>query len=187
MFSKSINIQRQTLKMKKYNLILFVLVLLTSLPAGKIFAQSTVTAQVFAEVIPALTATEVSQLNFGRFSPETQGGTILITPEGSLSSTGTVAISGGTHNPASFYITGEGGATFSIILPTGPAVLSNTGSSKTMQVANWVSNPASGTGTGLLAQGSKEVKVGATLIVGTMEQNPVGIYTGTYAITFSYN
>jgi hypothetical protein len=187
MFSESINIERQILTMKKCTIILVVLVLLTGFPAVKIYAQSTVTAQVFAEVIPALTATEVSQLNFGRFSPETQGGTILITPEGSRTSTGTVALSGGTHNPASFVITGEGGATFSIVLPTGPAVLSNTGSSKTMQVGYWVSNPASGNGTGLLAQGSQEVKVGATLIVGPMEQNPVGIYTGTYAITFSYN
>ena len=173
--------------MRNNHLILFCLVILLGLPIVKLQAQATLTAQVFAEVIPALTATEISQLNFGRFSPETQGGAVLVTPEGSRSVTGTVALSGGTHNPASFYITGEGGATFSIMLPAGPAVLTNTNNSKTMQVTNWISNPSQGIGVGLLTQGSQEVKISATLMVGSMEDNPVGIYTGTYAITFGYN
>jgi hypothetical protein len=174
-------------KVKNNILIIFILFLVLGLNGIKIQAQQTVTAQVFAEVIPALTATELSQLNFGRFSPETHGGSVLVTPDGSRSVTGTVELSGGTHNPASFYITGESGATFSIVLPATPAVLTNTNNSKTMQVSNWVSVPAQGVGVGLLASGSQEVKIGATLIVGSMQDNPVGIYTGTYAITFGYN
>ena len=181
------NIKPQVTSKRNCIAIAVLLVLITVLPSIKVKAQATITAQVFAEVIPALTATEVSQLNFGRFSPETQGGSVLVTPDGSRTSTGTVALSGGTHNPASFYITGEGGATFSIILPSGPAILSSTSNSKTMMVSNWNSTPSQGVGTGLLAPGSQEVKVGATLIVGSMDQNPVGIYTGTYAITFGYN
>ena len=173
--------------MKNSTLILIFFIVLMGLPIVKLQAQETMTAQVFAEVIPALTATELSQLNFGRFSPETHGGAVLVTPEGSRSVTGTVALSGGTHNPGSFYITGEGGATFSIMLPAGPAILTNTNNSKTMQVTNWISSPSQGIGVGLLTEGSQEVKVGATLIVGSMEDNPVGSYTGTYAITFGYN
>jgi hypothetical protein len=172
--------------MKNYCRVVFLFFLVIS-SSVKMYAQASVTAQVFAEVIPALTANEVSQLNFGRFSPETQGGSVLVTPEGSRTASGTVELSGGTHNAASFYITGEGGATFSIILPTIPAMLTNTSSSKTMTVSNWVSIPPQGSGTGLLSGGSQEVKVGATLFVGSMDQNPVGIYTGTYAITFGYN
>ena len=106
--------------MKNNSLIITVLFLLMVSSALKLQAQATVTAQVFAEVIPALTATELSQLNFGRFSPETQGGAVLVTPDGARTATGTVELSGGTHNPASFYITGEGGATFTIMLPPGP-------------------------------------------------------------------
>ena len=173
--------------MKNISILLVVLVFAVVFPIRKVQAQVTITAQVFAEVIPALTATETSQLNFGRFSPETQGGAILIMPDGSRTATGTVELSGGTHNPASFNITGEGGATFSIILPPGPAILTNTGSSKTMQVSNWVSNPPQGIGAGLLTKGSQEIKIGATLFVGSLEDNPVGIYSGTYAITFGYN
>jgi hypothetical protein len=181
------NIKEEIIAMRKNPCILLCLILMVGLPVAKTQAQATITAQVFAEVIPALTATEISQLSFGRFSPETQGGAVLITPDGSRTSTGTVELSGGTHNPASFYITGQGGATFSIILPAGPAILSNTSNSKTMLVNNWVSSPSQGVGTGLLTRGSQEVKIGATLVVGSMEENPVGIYTGTYAITFSYN
>jgi hypothetical protein len=165
-------------------LIILFLIISSSI---KIFAQASVAAQVFAEVIPALTANEVSQLNFGRFSPETQGGSVLVSPEGTRTSSGTVALSGGTHTSAKFYITGEGGATFSIMLPSVPAVLTNQSSSKSMVVSNWISIPPQGSGTGLLSGGSQEVKVGATLIVGSMDQNPVGVYTGTYAITFGYN
>lgn len=165
----------------------FILLILFSISAGSSKGQSAVTAKVFAEVIPALTAAEVTQLNFGKFSPETQGGSVLITPEGSRSVTGTVALTGGSHNPASFYITGEGGAAFSIVLPQQPALLTNTSNSKTMMVSDWVSIPPQGMGTGLLTEGSQEVKVGATLIVGSMEDNPVGIYTGTYSITFGYD
>jgi hypothetical protein len=172
--------------MKKIIMIVSLMIMLV-MPGLRVRAQATVTAQVFAEVIPALTATEIAQLNFGRFSPETQGGAVLVTTDGSRSVTGTVALSGGTHNPATFYITGENGATYSIMLPTGPAILKNTNNSKTMQVTNWISSPAQGIGSGLLTQGSQEVKIGATLMVGSMEDNPVGIYTGTYAITFGYN
>jgi len=173
--------------MKNLTIILVGLMLLIVFPVMKIHAHITVTSQVFAEVIPALTATETSQLNFGRFSPETQGGSILVTPDGTRTATGTVELSGGTHNPASFYVTGEGGATFSIILPAGPAILTNAGLSKTMQVSNWVSNPMPGIGAGLLTKGSQEIKIGATLVVGPLEDNPVGLYSGTYAITFGYN
>ena len=173
--------------MRKINFLFTLIIFLISSAFIKIYPQSSTSAQVFARVITVLTANEITQMNFGKFSPETQGGSVLITPEGSLSVTGTVAVTSGTHNPASFYITGENNATYSIILPEQPALLTNTNNSKTMEVRDWVSIPPQGPGMGLLAEGSQEVKVGATLIVKSMENNPVGIYTGTYTITFGYN
>jgi len=56
-----------------------------------------------------------------------------------------------------------------------------------MSVDEWFSDPAPGIGTGMLQNGFQVVLVGATLNVGTLHDNPVGIYTGTYTITFDFN
>ncbi len=173
--------------MKKIILLVLNFVLLAGIFGGKSLAQSSVNATATAQVIAALTATETAQLNFGRFSPETQGGSILLTPDGVLTTQGTVISGGGAHSSASFYITGEPNATFSIILPSTPAILTNTASSKTMQVTGWQSIPAPGVGAGKLTGGSVTVQVGAALNVGDVNANPVGIYTGSYSITFTYN
>ena len=173
--------------MKNIVLMITSVALWSVLFPGKVNAQASVTATATAQVIAALAAAETAQLNFGRFSPETQGGTILLTPDGVLTTQGTVVSGGGSHSSASFYITGEPNATFSIILPTTPTVLTNSASSKTMLVNGWQSIPAPGVGGGKLTGGSVTVQVGAALNVGDVNANPVGIYTGSYSITFSYN
>ena len=144
-------------------------------------------AQTFAEVISALTATETSQLNFGKFSPEVQGGKVIVTPDGMRSTNGTVILSGGVANSGVFYITGAPEAAFSIQLPAGPAVLTHQNSSKIMLVDNWVTYPQAGNGTGVLANGQSFVYLGATLNVGSMIDNPVGLYSGAFKLTFAYN
>lgn len=174
--------------MKKLILLFFAVALLFGIPVRKATAQQTsVTAHATAEVIQGLTATESAELNFGRFSPETAGGEVKLTPNGVRSSAGTVVLSGGIHNAASFYITGQYDATLSITLPSSPAILTNVSSAKTMTVSAWESEPPAGIGTGVLAGGSLAVNIGATLTVGSMNDNPVGIYAGTYSITFAYN
>ena len=173
--------------MKKILLFVFSLAFFSGFYITNIEAQTSISATATAQVIAALTATETSQLNFGRFSPETQGGKIIMTPDGVLTSQGTVVLGGGAHNSASFYITGEYNATFSIVLPSAPATLTNVLNAKTMQVTDWQSIPAPGVGVGKLNGGALSVQVGAVLNVGDMNANPVGIYTGIYAITFSYN
>ena len=175
------------IRMKKLFLLIFSVALFAGISAVNASAQATVTATATAQVIAALTATETAQLNFGRFSPETQGGKLILTPDGVLTSQGTVVLGGGAHNSASFYITGEYNATFSVVLPTGAATLTNPLNAKTMLVTDWQSNPAPGIGVGKLNGGAMSVQVGAVLNVGDMNANPVGIYTGIYAITFSYN
>lgn len=165
-------------------LILICLSLLLSISAR---SQSTITAQAFAEVIAALTATETAQLNFGRFSPEVQGGQVIVTPSGVRSATGSVVLGGGTSSSGKFYITGAPDATFSIQLPTEPSYLLHQNSNKTMVVSNWSSVPAAGEGTGILVNGEQYVNIGATLMVGSLIDNPVGMYAGTYELTFAYN
>ena len=171
---------------KSIFLLAFILINLIS-SVTELKAQATVTAQAFAEVIAALTATETAQLNFGRFSPETQGGKVVLSPDGVRTTQGSVILGGGSHTSASFYLTGEPDAAFSITLPPGPAILTNTLNARTMQVSDWQSYPAAGIGAGKLTGGSVTVKVGAVLNVSDINANPVGIYADTYAITFAYN
>jgi hypothetical protein len=174
--------------MKKQIIIRYIsLALLTGFFAPRVNAQASVTASMFAEVIAALTATEHSQLSFGKFSPEVNGGEIHLSPQGVRTVAGNVVLSGGGHSAGSFIITGEDQATYSITLPTSQTLLTNSNGSKTMVVNEWESTPAPGIGVGVLNGGTQEVKVGATLIVGSMNDNPVGMYTGSYFITFAYN
>ena len=169
--------------MFRYSLIVVVLVSFSL----RAYSQASVTAQAFAEVISALTATETSQLNFGKFSPEVHGGQVIVTPDGIRSTNGSVILSGGIANSGIFYITGAPDAAFSIQLPSGPAVLVHQKSNKTMLVSNWVSYPQSGNGTGILANGQQFIYLGATLNVGSMLDNPVGLYSGAFNLTFAYN
>ena len=150
-------------------------------------SQSSVTATATAEVIEALRAAEVAALNFGRFSPETSGGEIRITPDGIRTSQGTVSLSGGQYNPASFQLAGQNDATVTINLPQNTTILTNLATGKTMEVYRWETTNVTNVGTGVLTKGTLLLRVGATLKVGTVADNPVGQYRGSYVITFSYN
>jgi hypothetical protein len=174
------------LNILRYSLV-SLLILLGENGYSQSVIQATATGQIFAEVVPVFSASETAQLNFGRFSPGVQGGEIILSPQNTISVLGSVFKGTGMHNSASFYITGDADASYSITLPSAPVILTHVSSAKTMQVMNWASVPAPGTGTGRLQNGFQVVYVGATLKVGTMNDNPVGIYTGTYNITFDFN
>jgi len=150
-------------------------------------ASSTVTGHITAEVISTLTAIETTQLSFGRFSPGPQGGKLILTPESSISVMGSVWPGSGTHSAASFYVTGDPGVAFTVSLPSDPVTITHLGSARTMTVEEWRSVPEAEPGAGVLENGSQVVYVGATLNVGTLNDNPVGVYTGTYNITFEFN
>jgi hypothetical protein len=145
------------------------------------------TGHIITEIIPVFSAAETSQMNFGRFAPGPQGGEIILSPQGTISTLGSVYAGTGLHNAASFHVSGDTDAAFSITLPNGPVLLTNMANSRTMKVEDWVSYPSAGIGTGMLQNGFQVVNVGATLKVGTLNDNPVGIYTGSYTITFDFN
>jgi hypothetical protein len=172
--------------MKKCILSLLSIVALLGLPCGNTKAQVRVIGHVSAELISALTASETSQLHFGRFFPETSGGQIVITPQGVRIASENITTLG-IYSAASFYLTGQPEAAYSISLPFNPVTLTNVANSKTMTVDTWLSIPSAVPGSGVLTGGSQIVKVGATLHVGIMSDNPEGIYTGTYSISFDYN
>lgn len=171
---------------KFYSGLLFLFVLAEIEVLAQVPTSASATGHVIAEIVPVFSASETSQLNFGRFSPGPQGGKIILTPQNTVSVLGSVFKGTGTHNAASFYVTGDDDAAYSITLPTSPVVLTHTASAKTMIVDDWISVPSSGIGTGMLQDGYQIVYVGATLNIGTLHDNPVGIYTGTYIITFDF-
>ncbi|MDP4222826.1 MAG: DUF4402 domain-containing protein [Bacteroidota bacterium] len=176
--------------MKRLKKIIYSLICLLLLNWININAQVNIpvsaTGHIFAEILPVYSATETSQLNFGRFSPGIQGGSLILTPQSTLSVQGSVFKGAGTPNAASFLVTGDIDAAYSITLPSGPVIITNTRNAKTMQVVDWVSEPSAGLNTGMLQDGFQVVYVGATLKVGTLYDNPVGIYTGSFAITFDF-
>src|SRR5665647_3542054 len=148
---------------------------------------STVTGHITAEVINTLSAIETSQLSFGKFSPGPQGGDLILTPQNTISVLGSVWPGSGTHNAASFYVTGDPGIAYTITLPSSPVEITHMGTARTMTVEDWQSVPAPSPGAGMLENGAQTVYVGATLKVGPLTDNPAGIYTGTYTITFDFN
>jgi hypothetical protein len=84
-------------------------------------------------------------------------------------------------------VSGATDASFTITLPANPVVLKHVSSPKTMVIEELISNPGTGMGAGILQDGSQTIYVGAKLRVGTLLDNPVGIYAGTYTITFDFN
>jgi hypothetical protein len=169
-----------------YSLIILFVVIEINISGQVVVPSASATGHVIAEIISVFSATETSQMNFGRFSPGPQGGEIILSPRNTISVLGSVYAGQGMHNAASFYVSGDADATFSITLPSGPVVLTHMSSAKTMLVDDWISIPAQGTGTGKLLNGFQNVYVGATLKVGTLNDNPIGIYTGTYEVTFDF-
>ncbi len=171
----------------KFFTVLFCILVTGSSLFAQTIQPATATGDIYAEIIPIFSASQTSALNFGKFSPGAEGGELIITPQNTISVLGSVYKGGGMHNAASFYVSGDVDATYSVSLPSEPVVLTNTLAAKTMLVENWASVPNEGMGTGQLLNGFQVVYVGATLKVGTLNDNPVGIYTGSYRVTFDFN
>ena len=167
--------------------LLFLVMLTPGVKSSAQLATVSANAQVFAEVIPVFAAVETAQLNFGRFAPGPYGGEIILTPQSTISVLGSIYVGTGVHNAASFYLSGDADASFSVSLPVNPVILRHASTAKTLLVDSWRSVPAPGTGTGMLKNGYQTVYIGATLKVGTLDDNPVGVYTGSYQVTFDFN
>ena len=145
-----------------------------------------VTATATAELVEALSAEEVDQLNFGKFIAGASGGTIAVanTLAGAVTTTGTVAtIGGGAPSSASFDISGLASQTVEVTLPANGSVnLSHETSSDVMNVASFTVSASTLT---LSSTGDATVYVGATLTVPNSGV-AVGVYSGTYPVTFAY-
>jgi len=177
--------------MTRLNRIFNSLIFLINVTTGGVTAQVappvSATGHVTAEIVPVFSVSEMAQMNFGKYAPGPQGGEIILTPQSTVSVLGSIFEGAGTHNAASFYVTGDVDAAYTITLPAAPVVLTHISNAKTMKIDNWVSIPAPSVGAGKLQDGFQTVYIGATLKVGTLYDNPVGLYTGTFTITFDFN
>lgn len=175
------------MKIKTLYILVTFLITAFNINVANAQASASLIAHASAEVIESLAANEIAQLNFGRFSPGATGGDIKLTPDGVRIATGTITLNTGTFNSAKFNLSGHPEASVNIALPSTTVLLVNSKTGKTMEVTFWESNPTAGIGTFVLTKGFATIHIGATLKVGNINENPIGIYTGTYSITFSYN
>jgi hypothetical protein len=124
--------------------------------------------------------TPPSTLAFGRAVASSSPGTVVVSPAGDRTSTGGVTlINGGVAGAASFTVTGNANAAYSITFST--ATLS--GGSASMTIDAFTCSPTS-SAWNLGASGSQIVYVGATLHVGASQA--AAAYSGSYAVTVAY-
>ena len=127
--------------------------------------------------------TTFQNLSFGAFFQGVAGGNVIIYPNGSRSVTGDViqANLGFTYFPAIFEVEANPGAL--LVIQKGPDVQlpGSNGGSMTLHIGD--TDPESPFINTLTPPGRTQIRVGATLIVGSPLANPVGSYSGTFLIT----
>lgn len=166
---------------------LFAALFLITLAAQNLSAQTSAsaTAATSAYIVTPIAIAKTVDLNFGKIVPTNAAGTVVVATDGSRSFTGgAYAFANSTGNPtaASFTVTGEAGATYSITVNNTSFNVTN--GSNNMLINNITTSPSP---TGVLTGGTQTLTVGATLNV-TANQAP-GLYTNANAlqITVAYN
>ena len=135
-----------------------------------------------AKVLAPIAIVAGANLNFGTIAAGAAIGTVVITPAGARSFTGSVGlVTDGANAPTAgvFTVTGAAGYTFAITLP---ATATITSGANNMTVNTFTSTPS---GTGTLVAGTATLNVGGTLNVAANQA--AGNYTGTYPVTVNYN
>jgi hypothetical protein len=128
--------------------------------------------------------TTFQNLSFGAFFQGVAGGSVIIYPSGSRAVTGDIiqASLGYSYYPAIFEIEANPGS--QIVIQKGPDVLLSGSNSGTMTLHIGDTDPVSPFVNSTTPPGRTQVRVGATLLVGSPLANPVGAYNGAFMITF---
>lgn len=123
-------------------------------------------------------------LNFGKFSQGNFGGTVIIYPNGTRSSTGDIVqlSSGIPFSPAIFEVEANIGTVVSIL--NGPNVILTGSNGGSIQLQIGASSTGSPFITNVAPPGRTQVRIGGTLIVGSPVSNPGGNYSGSFMVTF---
>lgn len=142
--------------------------------------KSSTTNSASATVVAPVTLVKTADLLFGSVAPSSfTSGTVTVYPTGGRISSNVVLSLTNSGNPASFYLTGNPGAGFSIDLPSSIIL---TGPGNSMQLTTFTSSPSS-IGS-FNASGNATINVGGTLTVGANQA--AGVYSGSFSITVDY-
>lgn len=122
-------------------------------------------------------------LSFGAFSHGALGGSVIISPSGSRSSTGDIILLGlgYTFSAALFEVHAHYGTVVAIL--NGPDVLLTGTPSGSMNLHLGGSDPASPFVSNVHFNVTIPLYIGGTITVGSTAINPPGSYTGTFYIT----
>jgi len=175
--------------MKKVTIILTGVILM-SIASINAFAQNTATvsdAQASATIITKITLAKDVPMSFGEIVANANATDVTVDLSNNLtieSGSGNATLfPGTTGTSATFITTGESSRQYSITLPANDVVsLAGPNGSIPMPVKNFTTSSL--TGNGLSDTGVGGFSVGATLTVGANQQP--GNYTGTYAVTVTY-
>lgn len=172
--------------------LLFIAIAIFGFSAVSFGQQSTATISTTtatANIIAPITIGMVNNMNFGTIAKSALLGTVELSAAGGRSASGgaTLGVATGVQ-AARFHVTGDETALYSITLPgnTDVTLTSATPGINTMTVTNFT-NAVVGLGTlGTLSGGVQDFTVGAIL---TVKANQVAAsdYTGTFAVTVTYN
>jgi hypothetical protein len=123
-------------------------------------------------------------LRFGAFFQSISGGTVVISPTGVRTSTGTVILAdlGYAFGAANFTILANAGTRVGIL--NGPDVVLNGSNGGTMSLHIGTSSPGSPFVTTATPPSQTSVNIGGTLTVGSPVANPSGTYSGSFLVTF---
>lgn len=146
-------------------------------------ATDTATATGSATIIQPIAASKVADLAFGTIvKPASGTATVAVDADGARTVDGTVAVGGGAA-AASFNVVGEGGSAFSVSVPSSFSMTSGANSLVVTTVDN---SGGGGTLSGTIGNASTaSFGVGGNFTLNSATTS--GAYTGTFAITASYN
>jgi hypothetical protein len=132
----------------------------------------------------AIFANPAQGMYFGAFCQGVLGGTVIIYPDGSRSTTGDVIqlSLGFTFAPAIFEVEAAPGTRVGILNGPNVSLTGSNGGFMTLQLGDSdLGSPFVVTTT---PPSRMQVRIGGTLYVGTPLANPVGAYSGQFSITF---
>lgn len=157
-----------------------------------LMAQNTENTAVAANIVTAISLTEVSSLHFGTMTIPTGDVSVVLSTATVRTATVPANITLLAQAPvaqnAAYTVAGTANATYTITLPANGTVTINDGGVNNMDVNDFVAESASdgaGTTGTLDGLGADSFVIGATLEL-TNGQAP-GLYSGTFDVTVNYN
>ncbi|NQU87024.1 MAG: DUF4402 domain-containing protein, partial [Mariniphaga sp.] len=134
---------------------------------------------------PITVTVNLSQnLSFGAFSQGNTGGSVIIYPNGSRSSTGDIILLnlGFSFSTALYDVVGNPGTIISILNGSNTTLTGSNGGSMILTIGD--SSPSSPFILTTIFPIATQVSIGGTLTVGNPLANPPGNYSGTFDVTF---